>query len=77
MKALGLVVSENKIFLCFSHCKSMGANDPPPPPVGAIFDPRGMIGRIYIEDHYTLLHTKYESFGPCGFGDEDFLTFFP
>ena len=26
MKALGLVVSE--IFLCFSHCKSMGANDP-------------------------------------------------
>ena len=29
---------------------------------GAIFDPRGMIGRIYIEDHYTLLYTKYESF---------------
>ena len=26
MKALGLVVSEKKIFfLCFSHCKSMGA----------------------------------------------------
>ena len=48
MKALGLVVSETKIFLCFSHCKSMGANDPPG---GAIFDPRGMIGRIYIEDH--------------------------
>ena len=41
------------------------------------FDPRGMIGRIYIEDHYTLLHTKYESFGPCGFGEEDFLKFFP
>ena len=36
----------------------MGANDPRG---GAIFDPRGMIGRIYIEDHYTLLHTKYES----------------
>ena len=48
MKALGLVVSEKKIFLCFSHCKSMGANDPRG---GAIFDPRGMIGRIYIEDH--------------------------
>ena len=45
MKALGLVVS---FFLCFSHCKSMGANDPRG---GAIFDPRGMIGRIYIEDH--------------------------
>ena len=48
MKALGLVVSEKKIFLCFSHCKSMGANDPRG---RAIFDPRGMIGRIYIEDH--------------------------
>ena len=48
MKALGLVVLEKKIFLCFSHCKSMGSNDPRG---GAIFDPRGMIGMIYIEDH--------------------------
>ena len=39
---------EKKIFLCFSHCKSMGANDPRG---AAIFDPRGMICRIYIEDH--------------------------
>ena len=30
----------------------------------AIFDPRGMVGRIYKEDHYTLLNTKYESSGP-------------
>ena len=52
---------EEDLFLCFSYFKSMGANDPRG---GAIFDPRGMIGRIYIEDHYTLLHTKYESFGP-------------
>ena len=74
MKALGLVVSEKKIFLCFSHCKSMGANDPRG---RAIFYPRGMIGRIYKEDHYTLLHTKYESFGSCGFGEEDFFMFFP
>ena len=74
MKALGLVVSEKKIFLFFSHCKSMGANDPRG---GAIFDPRGMIGRIYKEDHYTLLHTKYESFGSCGFGEEDFFYVFP
>ena len=59
-------------FLCFSHCKSMGANDPRG---GAIFAPTGMIGRIYIEDHYTLLNTKYESFGPCGFV-EDFFMFF-
>ena len=61
-------------FLCFSHCKSMGANDPRG---GAIFGPRGMVGRIYKEDHYTLLHTKYESSGSCGFGEEDFLMFFP
>ena len=47
----------------------MGANDPQG---GAIFDPRGMVGRIYKEDHYTLLQTKYESFGLCGFGEEDF-----
>ena len=73
MKALGLVVSEKKIFSCFSHCKSMGANDPWG---GAIFVPRGMVGRIYKEDHYTLLHTKYESSGPCGFGEEDFYVFF-
>ena len=74
MKALGLVVSEKKIFLCFPHCKSMGANDPQG---GAIFDPRGMVGRIYKEDHYMLLHTKYESSGPCSFGEEDFFMFFP
>ena len=72
MKALGLVISEKKIFLCFSHCMSMGANDSWG---GAIFDPRGMVGRIYKENHYTLLHTKYESSGPCGFGEEDFLCF--
>ena len=30
-----------------------------------------MVGRIYKEDHYTLLHTKYECSGPCGFGEEE------
>ena len=73
MKALGLVVSE-KIFLCFSHCMSIGANDLRG---GTIFDSRGMVGRIYKEDHYTLLHIIYKSSGPCGFGDEDFFMFFP
>ena len=49
---------------------------PPPPPRGmARMDPRGTVGRIYKEDHYTLLLTKYESSGPCGFGEEDFLCF--
>ena len=50
----------------------MGANDPWG---GAIFDPKGMIGRIYKEDHYTWLQTKYESSVPCGFGEEDFFVF--
>ena len=27
-------------------------------------DPRGTVGRIYNEDHYTLLHTKDGSSGP-------------
>ena len=40
-------------------------------------DPRGTVGRIYKEDNYTFINTKYESFGPCGFGEEDFLKFFP
>ena len=70
MKALGLVVSEEKIFLCFTH-------DTPPLRGGARMDPWGMAGRIYKEDHYTMLHTKYESFGPCGFEEEDILKFFP
>ena len=63
------MVSEKKIFLRFSYFKSMGANDPRGV---ANFDPRGMIGRIYVEFHLTLLHTKYTSFRPCGFREEDF-----
>ena len=38
-------------------------------------DPRDTVGRIYKGDHYTLLHTKYESSGPCGFGEDFFLCF--
>ena len=37
--------------------------------------PRGLIGRIYVGDYYTLLHTKYISCGPHVFR-EDFLSFF-
>ena len=40
-------------------------------------DSRGTVGRIYKEDHYTLLLTKYESSEPCGFGEEDFFYAFP
>ena len=43
----------------------------------ANLDPRDMIGRIYVEYHLTLLHTKYTSFRPCGFREEDFKMFFP
>ena len=39
-------------------------------------NPRGTVGRIYKEGHYTLLHSKYESSGTCGFR-EDFFMFFP
>ena len=38
-------------------------------------DPKGTVGRIYKEGHYTLLLTKYESSRLCGFGEEDFLCF--
>ena len=37
-------------------------------------DPRGMVGRIYKEEHYILLQTKYESSGPCGFGEDFFFV---
>ena len=43
----------------------------------ANLDPRGMIGRNYVEHHLTLLHTKYRSFRPCGFREEDFQMCFP
>ena len=65
MKALGLVVSEKKIRLCFSHDA---------PVAEPVWNP-GTAGRICKEDHNTLLHTKYESSRPCGFGEEDFLCF--
>ena len=50
-----------------SHCKSMEANDPQG---WSIYDPRCMVCRIYKEDHYTLLQTKYESSAPCGFRED-------
>ena len=51
----------------------MADNDAP----GAwpVWTPGGTVGRIYKKDHYTLLHKKYESSGPCGFGEDFFLCF--
>ena len=43
----------------------------------ANLDLRGMIGRIYVEYHLTLLHTKYTSFMPFGFREEEFSNVFP
>ena len=48
MLAVGLMVSEKKIFLSFSHYKTMGANDTQGV---ASFGPRGLIGRIFVGDH--------------------------
>ena len=66
MKALGFVVSEKKIFRVF----------PLTPPGRGPYGPQGTVGRIYKEDHYTLIHTKSESSGSCGFREEDFFMFF-
>ena len=41
----------------------------------AKFDPRGMNGTIYVEDHWPLRHTKYQSCGPSGFREDFFLIF--
>ena len=38
---------------------------------------RGMVCRIYIGDHSTLLHTKHISCGPHGFREDFFLKNFP
>ena len=53
IEAMELMVSEKKTFKV-SPLKSMGANDPRRV---ANLDPRGMVGRIYVGDHLTLLHT--------------------
>ena len=61
-------------FLCFSNCKSKGAIDPRG---WAISDPRSILGSIYVKLHITMLHTKYRSFGCCGFREEDIFMYFP
>ena len=39
-------------------------------------DPRAMVSRIYKEDYYTLLQTKYESSRPSGLGKKYFFFMF-
>ena len=61
------------MFLSFSHYKSMGAIDPRGV---ANKDPRGMVGRIYVGDHLTSLHSLSTSSRPHGFRELDFLRSF-
>ena len=52
INALGLMVSEKKIFFTFFPIISLWRPMTPPPPQGvANLDPRGMIGRIYEGYH--------------------------
>ena len=44
----------------------MGANDPQGV---ANLNARGMVGRIYIGNQYTILHTKYKNSWANGFRD--------
>ena len=54
-------------FFMFSYCMTMGDDDP----MGvANLDPKGMIGRINVGYHLTLLHVKYTSLRPCGSGED-------
>ena len=55
---------EEEDFFMFSNCKSKETIEPWG---GAISDPRGMLIRIYVKLHITMLHTKHRSFGFCGF----------
>ena len=69
------MVSEKKFyFFSFSHYKSMGDNEPRGI---ASLNPRGLIVRIYVVDHYILLHTKYISSVLMFSEKKIFFKFFP
>ena len=68
MKALGHMVLEKKIFLCFSD---------EDPGAGPVWTPGAQLAGFIKRTTIYWLKTKYESFGPCGFGEKDFLKFFP
>ena len=70
------VVNDN-VYTKFGHNRSIRFQDielklnSDDDPWGMVnLDPRGMIGRIYVEYHLTLLHTKYTSFRLCGFRED-------
>ena len=57
----------------YFHYKSMVENGMPG--VWPVWTQWHRVGRIYKEEYYTLLHTKYESSGPCGIGEEVFFYY--
>ena len=60
-------------FFIYFHYKSMVDNDMP----GAwpVWTPGAPLAAFIKGDYYTLVHTTYESSGPYGFGEDDFLCF--
>ena len=59
------IMASKDVFKSYSplYGKSMEAKDPDGL---ANFEPRGMVGMIYVGDHQALLFTKYIRCGPCG-----------
>ena len=62
-----------KRLLCIFPIVSIWELMPPPTPEWDHFDPRGMVGRTYVEHQTALLDTLYTSIGSCGFREEDFF----
>ena len=68
------MVSEKRIFLCFSHRKAMGANDCWG---GGILDPRGMTDRIYVQLHIKdAAHLLLKLWVFSGFREDFFMYSF-
>ena len=72
MKALGHMVSEKIYVFPIVSLRELLT-----PRGGAISDPRGILSRIYVKLRIPMLHTKYRSFGCCGFRKEDLFMYFP
>ena len=67
--------TENRNRMRQQHLRSKVKNVYYDPRGGAIFDPRGKIGRIYVELHMTMLYIKYTSFVSCCCREDFFLYF--
>ena len=60
-------------FFCFSHCKSMGANDPRDV---ANLDPKGMIA-VFLRVPLNIVSYKNTDLRLCDFREEKFFHVFP